>query len=234
MHITEVRVKLMADAQDRLLAFCSLTFDNAFVVRDLKIIRGLKGPFVAMPSRKLTDRCHACGNKNALRSNFCSQCGLRLRNDRAPRGQDGRAKLYADIAHPINSECRELIQVEVIHAFERELVMAQQPGYVCRYDDYDDGMMDEFHEWANDELRPHHGADAPPAHSAASGSAMPASHATSPTTSGAAPAAGSVRPADDVQRRIDAPREPSTHGPHETRQGRSVAPAEEDFGEGVL
>lgn len=234
MHITEVRVKLMADAQDRLLAFCSITFDNSFVVRDLKIIRGLKGPFVAMPSRKLTDRCHVCGNKNALRSNFCSQCGLRLRNDRAPRGQDGRAKLYADIAHPINSECRELIQVEVINAFDRELVLAQQPGYVCRYDDYDDGMMDEFHEWASNELRTHHSSDNPSAGHAAPASPGAASPATSAATSGSAPAAGSVRPADDVQRRIDAPRQPSTHGPHETRQGRSVAPADEDFGEGVL
>lgn len=233
MHITEVRVKLMADAQDRLLAFCSITFDNAFVVRDLKIIRGLKGPFVAMPSRKLTDRCHVCGNKNALRSNFCSQCGLRLRNDRAPRGQDGRAKLYADIAHPINSECRELIQVEVIHSFERELVLAQQPGYVCRYDEYDDGMMDEFHEWASNELRPHQGPDLPSTNPAASGSA-PASAPASPATPGAAPSAGSVRPADDVQRRIDVARQPPAHGPHETRQGRSVAPVEEDFGEGVL
>ena len=40
MDITEVRVKLMEDSDDRLRAFCSITFDNAFVVRDLKIIEG--------------------------------------------------------------------------------------------------------------------------------------------------------------------------------------------------
>ena len=36
MEITEVRVKLMDDPDDRLQAFCSVTFDNSFAVRDLK------------------------------------------------------------------------------------------------------------------------------------------------------------------------------------------------------
>ena len=49
MDITEVRIKLMEDAGERLQAFCSITFDDAFVVRDLKIIEGTKGSFVAMP-----------------------------------------------------------------------------------------------------------------------------------------------------------------------------------------
>ena len=57
MDITEVRIKLMEDAGDRLRAFCSITFDDCFVVRDLKIIEGASGPFVAMPSRKLTSQC---------------------------------------------------------------------------------------------------------------------------------------------------------------------------------
>ena len=54
MEITEVRIKLMEEPGERLKAFCSITFDNCFVVRDLKIIDGSNGPFVAMPSRKLT------------------------------------------------------------------------------------------------------------------------------------------------------------------------------------
>ena len=54
------------------------------------------------------------------------------------RGADGRAKLYADIAHPINSECRDQIQGKVVEAYENEVVLAQQPGYVCHYDDYGD------------------------------------------------------------------------------------------------
>jgi stage V sporulation protein G len=135
--ITEVRIKLMEDNNERLQAFCSVTYDDAFVVRDLKIIEGTKGSFVAMPSRKLTDRCQGCGCKNHLRARFCNQCGGRLDEDRATRDADGRAKLHADIAHPINSTCREYIQSAIIKAFQEEKERAKQPGYVCRYDDYD-------------------------------------------------------------------------------------------------
>src|SRR4051794_13455722 len=81
--ITEVRIKLMEDNNERLQAFCSVTCDDAFVTRDLKIIEGTKGPFGAMPSRKLTDRCGGCGSKNHLRARFCNQCGGRLDEDRA-------------------------------------------------------------------------------------------------------------------------------------------------------
>jgi stage V sporulation protein G len=141
--ITEVRIKLMEDNNERLQAFCSVTFDDAFVVRDLKIIEGTKGSFVAMPSRKLTDRCHSCGCKNHLRARFCNQCGSKLDEDRATRDADGRAKLHADIAHPINSACREVIQGAVLKAYHEEKERSKQPGYVCRYDDYDAGDYDE-------------------------------------------------------------------------------------------
>src|SRR5205814_2065029 len=126
----------MEDNNERLQAFCSLTFDHCFVIRDLKIIEGTKGSFVAMPSRKLTDRCPQCNTKNHLRAGYCNQCGAHLQEDRAGKDDDGRAKLYADIAHPINSRCRELIQTRVIEAFHEEQIKAQQPGYLCTYDDY--------------------------------------------------------------------------------------------------
>lgn len=138
MEITEVRVKLMEDSDDRLQGFCSVTFDDCFVVRDLKIIEGANGPFVAMPSRKLTAHCPKCGCKNHLRAGFCNQCGLRLKDDLAVKDQDGRAKLYADIAHPINSDCREMIQDRVIAEYRAELDRSRQPGYVSRYDDFYD------------------------------------------------------------------------------------------------
>ncbi len=144
MEITEVRIKLMEDSDDRLQGFCSITFDNSFVVRDLKIIEGSNGPFVAMPSRKLTAHCSKCGTKNHLRSTYCNQCGARQAADRTLRDSEGRMKLYADIAHPINSECREMIQNRVIREFEHELERAKQPGYVSRYDDdYDDELLPE-------------------------------------------------------------------------------------------
>ena len=143
MVITEVRIKLMEDHNERLQAFCSVTFDDAFVVRDLKIIEGTKGSFVAMPSRKLTDRCGQCGCKNHLRARYCNQCGHKLDEDRATRDADGRAKLHADIAHPINSACREVIQTAVLRAFKEEKDRSKQPGYVCTYDDYDGGEVED-------------------------------------------------------------------------------------------
>jgi stage V sporulation protein G len=147
MEITEVRIKLMEDADDRLRAFCSITFDQCFVVRDLKIIDGINGPFVAMPSRKLTSHCPRCRAKNHLRAVHCNQCGARLPEDRMVRDHEGRAKLYADIAHPINAVCREMIQSYVIAEFEKELERAQQPGYHSRYDEgyaEDAGAEDGF------------------------------------------------------------------------------------------
>jgi stage V sporulation protein G len=53
MEITEVRISLRND--DKLKAFASVTFDDCFVVRGLKIIEGANGTFVAMPSRKRND-----------------------------------------------------------------------------------------------------------------------------------------------------------------------------------
>ena len=137
MEITEIRIKIVEDNNERLQAFCSITFDDAFVIRDLKIIEGTKGSFVAMPSRKLTDRCSHCGFKNHLRARFCNQCGAKLDEDRAIRGVDGRAKLHADIAHPINSACREKIQSAILAAYAHELERSKQPGYRSSYDDYD-------------------------------------------------------------------------------------------------
>ena len=142
MQVTEVRIKLMEEPGERLQAFCSITLDNCFVVRDLKIIEGTSGPFVAMPSRKLTSHCPQCGSKNHLRAAHCNQCGLRLKDDRAIKDAEGRAKLYADIAHPINTECREMIQTRVIEEFRLEKDRAKQPGYVSRYDDFD---IDDSH-----------------------------------------------------------------------------------------
>lgn len=134
MEITEVRIKLMEESEDRLRAFCSITFDNCFVVRDLKIIEGSHGPFVAMPSRKLTNRCGRCGNKNYIRSNYCNNCGSKLRH-RSSHDDDAPNKLYADVAHPINQNCRDEIQQHVVGEYRLELQRAKEPGYMSRYDD---------------------------------------------------------------------------------------------------
>ena len=75
--------------------------------------------------------------QNHLRAAFCNQCGARLQESQTLRDDEGRAKLYADIAHPINSTCREMIQQRVIVAFEEEKKRSELPGYVPSYDDFD-------------------------------------------------------------------------------------------------
>jgi len=129
MEISEVRIKLVENKDDRLKAFCSMTMDNAFVVRDIKIIEGGGGYFVAMPSRKMSDHCEKCGSKNHLRARYCNNCGIRLSENRAKKDLKGRVKLHADIAHPINAVCRQTIQNKVIEAFHQELELSLQPGY---------------------------------------------------------------------------------------------------------
>ena len=138
MDITEVRVKLVNNPNDKLRAFCSVTFDQAFVVRDLKIIEGSQGLFVAMPSRKLCDRCTRCGGKNHLRARHCNDCGLKLAQDRAPRDERGRDRLHADIAQPIQAKARERIHKSVLDAFAEEVEKSKQEGYrPPRFDDMD-------------------------------------------------------------------------------------------------
>ena len=151
-HITEVRVKLTDDPRNKLRAYCSVTIDDAFVVRDLKIIDGSKGPFVAMPSRKLADHCPKCHHKNHLRAAYCNQCGLHLDPDRAPKDSRGRARLHADLAHPINSHTRIELHKAVVRAYAEEAEAAKAAGANYRpksFDDFDvlsDMIDDEYLE----------------------------------------------------------------------------------------
>ena len=146
MEITAVRVKLVLDSTERLRAFCSVTFDGEYVVRDLKIIEGTNGLFVAMPSRKLTDRCPKCRSKNHLRAKFCNECGAKLNENRAGRDSAGRTKLHADVAHPINARCRERIQNAIVEAYEQESERAKEPGYKPPRLDEDDYEGSDYEE----------------------------------------------------------------------------------------
>ena len=129
MEITEVRVKLIDNKDERLKAFCSMTIDNDFVIRDIKIIEGTDGYFVAMPSRKMSDHCNKCGGKNHLRARFCNNCGASLPENRVRMDVKGRIKIHADIAHPINASCRQKIQEQVETAFKAELEKSKHPDY---------------------------------------------------------------------------------------------------------
>lgn len=54
MQVTDVRVRKLTK-EGKMRAVVSVTFDNEFVVHDIKIIEGEKGLFIAMPSKKATD-----------------------------------------------------------------------------------------------------------------------------------------------------------------------------------
>lgn len=85
LEITEVRVRPYDRSNDKLKAFATITFNNCFIVTDLKVIRGKKGLFVAMPSRKRKD------------------------------GQ------FKDVAHPLNTETRQMIEDKVLSEYEKAL-----------------------------------------------------------------------------------------------------------------
>ncbi|MCU0915153.1 MAG: SpoVG family protein [Planctomycetes bacterium] len=143
MRITEVRVRLVRKPDDKLKAFCSITLDDEFVVRDIKVIEGAEGYFIAMPSRKICDRCRTCGGKNHLGAKFCNACGCALSEHRAPKSAAGKVKLHADIAHPINAGCRQRIQERLVGAYRTEVEKSKLPGYKpAELDELDEDVPD--------------------------------------------------------------------------------------------
>ena len=93
MTITEVRIFPRRDGDKKLKAFVTITIDDCFVVRDLKIIEGSKGLFVAMPSRKIEKKGDG-------------------------ESEDTAKVDHRDIAHPVTSDCRDYIQKTVLDAYQ--------------------------------------------------------------------------------------------------------------------
>ena len=83
MDITDIRIRKV-EADGKLKAYVTVTFDDCFVVHNVKIIEGKSGTFIAMPSRKT------------------------------------KTGEYKDVAHPINSDFRQILQERILHAFEEE------------------------------------------------------------------------------------------------------------------
>ena len=54
MQITDIRIR-KSERNGKIKAVASVTFDNEFVVHDIKVLEGAKGLFIAMPSRKTSD-----------------------------------------------------------------------------------------------------------------------------------------------------------------------------------
>jgi stage V sporulation protein G len=125
VEITEVRIFLKdKDKTNRKLkAYATVTFDDVFVVRNVKVIEGNSGLFVAMPSKKVQTLCPKCGHNNAIHSHFCNQCGQALESEpinmEKTSIQDRQAE-HRDIAHPITQEFRDYIQKKVLEAYEKE------------------------------------------------------------------------------------------------------------------
>ena len=119
MDITEVRVSLRESEGKRLKAYATITFDNSFVVRNIKVIEGNNGLFVAMPARKLKQFCPRCGKKVDVGSQYCNYCGVQL--PPTPKGaEENKGATHQDLAHPINQEFRDYLQSKVLDAYEQE------------------------------------------------------------------------------------------------------------------
>lgn len=126
MEITEVKLVLKEGPDKKLKAYATLTFDNCFVVRNIKVIKGNKGLFVAMPSRKIREACPKCNYKNPIRSKFCNQCGSSIPMPAMKHEtEEARQSEHRDIAHPITLECREYIQRKVLDTYEAEVRKSQ-------------------------------------------------------------------------------------------------------------
>lgn len=134
MQITDIDVRLMPD-NGRFKAYCTVTLDDQFVVKDVKIIDGRTGLFVAMPSRKLSDPCGRCRSRNHLLARFCNECGARLPETRIQRGAKGKPVFDLDIVHPITASCRQRFERQILEAYNQELEASRQTGYQPRFNE---------------------------------------------------------------------------------------------------
>lgn len=127
MEITEAKVALKDSPDKKLKAYATVTFDNCFVVRNIKVIEGTNGLFIAMPSRKVKQSCPKCNFKNELRSKYCNQCASSLPQSPAvlapsADGVSGAQLEHKDIAHPITQAFREHLQKRILEAYEQERI----------------------------------------------------------------------------------------------------------------
>lgn len=126
MEITEVKVFLKDSPDKKLKAYATVTFDNVFVVRNIKVIEGTTGLFIAMPSRKVKQPCPKCNFKNEARSKYCNQCGGQLPlTPFTPTEQAAVSNAqseHKDIAHPITQSFREYLQKRILEAYEQEKI----------------------------------------------------------------------------------------------------------------
>jgi len=90
MEITDIRIRQVT-ADGKLKAYVTVTFDDCFVVHNVKVIEGKNGAFIAMPSRKT------------------------------------KTGEYKDVAHPINSTFRGLLQERILQEYQKAAQNPVQP-----------------------------------------------------------------------------------------------------------
>ena len=132
MKITEVRIFPTQSKDGKLKAFATMTFDDWFVVRNVKVIQGNNGLFVAMPSRKAMHSCVKCHFKNVRGSKYCNQCGAEIIQTSLPAETEGeKYGNHMDIAHPITQDCRVYIQEKILAAYnaDRSRQQAEDVSY---------------------------------------------------------------------------------------------------------
>ncbi len=127
MQITEVKIQLKEDADKRLKAYAVVTFDDVFVVRNVKIIEGKQGLFIAMPSRRIRVSCPKCGARNDVTNKYCGQCGAQMPPQPEKTPEQIQAE-HKDMAHPIKQEFREYMQKEIISAYEKARASSTTEG----------------------------------------------------------------------------------------------------------
>lgn len=121
MNITAIRINLSESHKNSLLAFCSIVFDNALVVYDVKVVKKSQGLVVNMPTEKIGRHCVVCQEKNPIQANFCNKCGTRLIRCEADKDLANNSELYREVAHPVNDKLTKLIQKKVFEAYSSAL-----------------------------------------------------------------------------------------------------------------
>ena len=102
IEITEVRVSLRDD--DKLKAFVSITLNDSFVIRGLKVIHGNSGLFVAMPSRKRPDGQHqdlAHPINDQTRKYLTERVMAEYERERREPSPDGASRAEVPIRQPV-------------------------------------------------------------------------------------------------------------------------------------
>lgn len=146
MNITEVRIHLSEMAADRLRAYASITINSEFAVRDIKIIEGESGLFLAMPSRRITEACPECNCKNHLRARFCNECGQGLLKLNSSESFDLNQRLHVDIAHPVNAKARAILESWVFREYKAEVERSKKQSASDAPDQNFDDTITRHHE----------------------------------------------------------------------------------------